>query len=254
MPKRRPNEKIEKQLKEAPMQRLAGEGLVAHRAFLLWAMQTPTHREFNPVARAVGRAFPTIKDQFKRWRWSERVKSLTADSEAQALYRKLHFGKFGTSEIMMVQKNMVSPVTIFTNTPRSVIEGVEKTLKHSAGDRETVFTKEVKRKHLMLLDAAIGYIAQGIKSGDIRRTLRDLPILIQLRNELNGDASNAKKGSGALVAESMRVADAKKNGGDIVEAMYEDGVELVAILEALRSKGKSGLHGKLDDEEVVNEQ
>ena len=41
----------------------------------------------------------------------------------------------------------------------------------------------------MLLDAAITYIAQGLKEGDIKRQLRDLPILISLRNELSRDAT-----------------------------------------------------------------
>jgi len=251
--RKRKDKKIEQQIKKSPMSRLPGEGIAAHRTFLLWAMQMPAQRQLNPVARAVKRTYPTIKDQFGRWRWEDRVKSITSDVEAQALYRTLYFDKHGTTETMMVEKNIASPMSVLGSTPRGILQGVQKTLQNTATGKDTVFTKEVKRKHLLLIDAAIGYIAQGIKAGDIRRTLRDLPVLIQLRNELNGDAASSKSGNGSLVLESVRVSEAKKSGGDIVNAMYEDGVELVAILEALRSKGKSGLHGKLSNEEQVNE-
>jgi hypothetical protein len=53
---------------------------------------------------------------------------------------------------------------------------------------------------------------------------------------------SGQKGKGAaLVVESIRVRDAKDNNGDIVEALHEDAVELTAILEALKSRGKSEL-------------
>ena len=98
----------------------------------------------------------------------------------------------------------------------------------------------------MLIDAAIGYIAQGIKEGDIRRTLRDLPTLLSLRNELIG-TEKIEEGS-RLISESVRVKDAKAIGGDIVDAMYEDAQEIAAILGALRMRGKAVPH----HEEEVN--
>ena len=97
----------------------------------------------------------------------------------------------------------------------------------------------------MLLDASIAYIAQGLKEGDIKRQLRDLPILIGLRNELlELDNKNTKA---AIVYESIRVKEAKDTGGDVVEAMYEDAKELQIILSALRNKN-------IDRSEIFNEE
>ena len=66
--------------------------------------------------------------------------------------------------------------------------------------------------------------------------------------------TEGKKTGGAnnLVIESIRVRDAKENNGDIVEALHEDAVELAAILEALKSKGKSKLTP--EDMEKTDEQ
>ena len=253
MPKKRNDKKIEKQMKETPMGRLAGESVVAHRSFLLWSMQSEGHRQMSVVARAVNRSGPTLNSMRKRWLWKERVEAKGSESLAQALYKRLYFNKFGMTEITMVQKNIHAPVTAFTSAPKTIMEGVTKSMKSGPTGDASTFTQEVKRKHLVLLDAAIGYIAQGIKSGDLRRSLRDLPVLIQLRNELNGEANSGGSGA-ALVVDSVRVSEAKLSGGDIVEAMYQDSIEVVAILEALRCRGKSGLHGKLSEEDVVNEQ
>ena len=252
MPKKRNNKKIDQQMKETPMGRLAGESVPAHRSFLLWAMQSDGHRQMVTVARAVNRSSPTLNSMRKRWMWEKRVEARGSESLAQALYKRLYFNKLGMTEITMVQKNIHAPVTAFTSAPKTIMEGVEKSMRSAPTGDASTFTKEVQRKHLVLLDAAIGYIAQGIKNGDLRRSLRDLPVLIQLRNELNGEASSGGSGA-ALVVDSVRVSEAKLSGGDLVEAMYQDSIEVVAILEALRCRGKSGLHGKLSGD-VVNEQ
>ena len=121
--------------------------------------------------------------------------------------------------------------------PREMTESIKALVRETEPSKETVFEQEVKRKHIMLIDAAIGYVAQGIKDGDIRRSLKDIPLLISLRGELTGE--NKEKQSGGMVKDSLRVAEAKANNGNIVEAMYEDAVELKAILETLKSAGKA---------------
>ncbi len=227
------------------LERQKGESEVAHRSLLLWGMQTPKRRNRRAVGRAVGRSHATIGEFAKRWKWKERTSSLTADAECQALYRELYFEKYGMAEIGVIQKNIASAVTVMGTTPRNVTEAVKKTMGHTPkpGDK---LDKEIKKKHLMLIDAAIGYIAQGIKEGDIRRTLRDLPTLLTLRNELVGE--NKPQEGSRLVSESVRVKDAKASGGDVVEAMYEDAQEITAILGALRMRGKAVPH----QEEEVN--
>ena len=47
--------------------------------------------------------------------------------------------------------------------------------------------------------------------------------------------------------------DAKKNGEDVVEALYEDATELAAILQALSVRGKSGVVLSEEESEVGNE-
>ena len=238
--KKRNEEKIMLQIKENPLGQLHNEGKNAYRAFLLWSMQCIAKRRINPISKAMELAYPTVRAYSQTWYWDKRgEKEPLADQKAQALYRQLFFDEFGMKEITMIEKNILAPVSVVGNTPRNIIESVNDTIAKTQRPKSDTFTKEVKRKHLMLIDAAIGYIAAGIKSGDVRRSLRDLPLLLQLRNEMTGSSKKGKGGS--LVVESIRVRDAKENNGDIVEALHEDAVELAAILEALKSKGKSKL-------------
>ena len=206
----------------------------AHRALLLWAMQCPSLRNQRAVSRAIERAPTTVREYKIRWEWEKRCKSPTTESEAQAIYRQLYFGKYGITEIEAIKKNIVTPLTTMSTVPQGVADAVERSIRETRPDEGSVFTEEMKRKHLMLLDAAIGYVAQGIKDKEIRRTLRDLPLLLQLRSELS-DGSSGDSVGGVLV-ESVRVKDAKARGEDVVNAMYEDVCELQAILGAIRTK------------------
>lgn len=210
-----------------------------HRAFLLWAMQSINARQISSVARAIGISHTQIGNYRKQFRWDERATKQTDEVEAYQLYKKLYLPTYGMNEIRAVEHNIVIPVSSDPqNVPRSVSASVQKAIKdanlESLKDAKTKHDKEVKRKHIMLLDASIAYIAQGLKEGDIKRQLRDLPILISLRNELlETDNKNSKA---AIVYESVRVKDAKANGGDVIEAMYEDVQELNVIIGALRKK------------------
>jgi nitrate reductase beta subunit len=97
----------------------------------------------------------------------------------------------------------------------------------------------------MLLDAAIGYIAQGLKAGDMKRQIRDLPTLIALRNQLSDVSVGGNKNT--VVYESVRVKEAKDQGEDIIDAMYEDARELTAILGSLRHHGaEKAINAKSD--------
>ena len=240
---------IEQQLKDNPLQQLHNEGKNAYRAFLLWTMQTPAKRKLNPIAKGMELTYQTINQYRKTWHWDRRIeKEPLADQKCQAIYRKVFFDEYGMREISMIEKNIVAPISVLGNTPRDIADAVDKAIGKTNQPKSDMFTKEVKRKHLMLIDAAIGYIASGIKSGDVRRSLRDLPLLLQLRKELNGEGQKTQ--SGGIVIESIRVRDAKANNGDLVEALYEDAVEMTAILEALKSRGKSGITlGEIENEQ-----
>ena len=220
---------------------------IAHRAFLLWAMQTRHKREKSCTARAVNRSHVSISKYCQKWEWEERALHLSAEVEAQGLYRELYLEQYGMGEMQAVQKNILAPVSV-SKQPREMMATVEKVVQKTEGAKNT-FEKEIKRKHVMLIDAALGYLAQGIKDGDIRRSLRDIPNLIALRNELTGE-NGAGQGK-HIVVESLRVQEAKAMGGNVIEAMYEDAQELSAILQTLSTQGQATKYVRKNQEEQV---
>ena len=56
---------------------------IAHRAFLLWAMQTRHKREKSCTARAVDRSHVSVSKYCQKWEWEERALHLSAEVEAQ---------------------------------------------------------------------------------------------------------------------------------------------------------------------------
>jgi hypothetical protein len=223
--------------KKSLMAQRARENDLQYRAFLLWAMQTPHKREYAMIARAIGRSHVTVSNYKKKHDWESRASHISADVEAQAIYRERFLETMGMGELNAVSKNIVTPVSIVGKNPREMTDAVEKVLRKTNEPAQKTFEKEVQRKHLMLIDAALGYLAQGIKDGDIRRSLRDIPTLLQLRNELTGEGKEEK--GKQVIVESLRVQEAKLNGEDVLEAMYEDAKELQAILGSLSQKGKA---------------
>ena len=223
--------------KKRTMNRIDGESKIAHRAFLLWAMQNPKKRNQRATGRAVERSTTTIRGHMARWFWEDRASDITSDQVAQGLYRELYFEEFGSKEIAMVKKNIISPISVLGTMPATVAAGIRQTLEQTDKPKETVFTNEIKRRHIDLIDYAIRYITQALQNGDIRATLKDIPTLVGLRRELTGEGASEQKQ--AFVVETMRVKDAKANGHDIVEAMLEDSKELVSIFESLTLRTKA---------------
>jgi len=221
----------------SPLARREDESEVAHRALLLYAMQTPSRRNKRATARAIGKANSTMHSYTKKHEWDDRIVGVTIDAEAQQLYRQLYFDRVGMKEIAMIEDNIVSPITVVGNTTRPVSDTIKRTIESTKPkEKSTVFEEELKRKHLSLVDAGIGYIAQGLKTGDLRRSLKDLPMLLALRREITGDGKDESGAGQFTMIESARVRYAKSVGGDLVQAMYEDAQEMCAILGALSTK------------------
>ena len=209
------------------------ESEIAHRSFLLWAMQMPNKRNVRLTARASNRSEATLRDFKRRWEWVERASDLTSDVEAQTMYRKLYVSKVGTKEIEVVEKNIATPISNIGTVPRSVAQIVDKTIKHQERElKKKDPEEEMRRKHVGLIDAAIGYIAAGIRDGAVKANIRDIPLLIQMRNMIL-KLEEANK-TPQIVLESLRVRQAKETGGDIIEAMIEDAEELLMILKSVR--------------------
>lgn len=227
--------------------KFGSESVKEHRAFLLWAMQTPPTKSL--IAKIFDITSAGVNYWSKRYYWSERrQESPTIAVECQALYRELYYETMGESEVKQLGMWLETPVS---NIPvnQDIVDKVRDIVKNSPADPRTLNEKKIRTRHLSALDAAIAYLMQGIKDGSIRRNLRDLPILIQLREEMSED----RKGqAAAMIVESVRVRNAKAANGNVVEAMYEDALELTMILKNLKSSGEGyeAIHGQ--DQEETN--
>ena len=217
--------------------RLENEPEIAHRALLLFGMQSPSKRNKRATSRAIDKANSTLHGYVSKYNWEDRLVGPTVEAEAQALYRRLYFDQVGMKEIAMIEENILAPISVVGNTSRPVADTIQRTIEATKPkSKATVFEEEIKRKHLALVDAGIGYIAQGLKSGDLKRSLRDLPLLMTLRREITGIGKDENENNGIAMIESARMRYAKATGGDIVQAMHEDAQELCAILGALSKK------------------
>lgn len=232
--------------------RLKDEKEQAHRAFLLYAMQAPKKRSQRSVSKAVSVSAPTIGDWKKRFEWEERiVKGGPAhDVVAQKLYNELYFKKQGMREIAVIEKKIIAPISVVGTVPRPIAEQVSQTVEKSVStvkeNREsTLFDNQLKARHLDLVDRSIKYISDSLLAGDVKVTLKDLPVMLELRDNLTGKEKEESK-SGSIIVETIRVKDAKKNGGDLIEAMLDDSKELVAIFEALSFQGKHAQQKEID--------
>lgn len=216
------------------LQRRSKESEAAHRALLLYAMQHKKKRSMRAVSRAMDRSSTTVREYSLRWEWLDRIEKsgVNCEVEAQQIYRHVYFPKLGMKEVSAVNSNIITPVSVSGTTPRTVTDAVSQAIESSEKNKPTVFDKEIKRKHLMLVDAAIAYVAHGIKNQEIRVTLKDIPHLLNLRGELTGE--KAKETKSAIVSESIRVQDAKARGTNILEAMHEDAMEIMTVLGSLK--------------------
>ena len=219
--------------KLSKLMRRQRESEIAHRSFLIWAMQIPKKRNVRLTARATSRSEATLRDFKKRWEWEDRASDITSDVEAQTMYRKLYVHKVGTKEIEVVEKNIATPISKIGTVPRSVAAIVDKTIKHQERElKKKDPEEEMRKKHIGLIDAAIGYIAAGIRDGEVKPNIRDIPLLLQMRNMIL-KVEEANK-TPQIVLESLRVRQAKDTGTDIIEAMIEDAEELLMILKSVR--------------------
>jgi len=221
-----------------------GEKAKHHRAFLLYAMQAPNKRSMRATAQAVGCSTPTISEWKKKFEWADRMLNTgpAHDSIAQRTYQELYFEELGMREIAVVEKRIVNVQSIVSTTTKEIGTAVQHTVKESkdlinAERKETMFDEQMKARHLDLVDRSIQYISDSLMSGDVKVTLKDLPTMLELRDNLTGKAKESEN-KGSVIIETIRVKDAKANGGDLIDAMLADSQELVAIFTALSMKGK----------------
>ena len=94
------------------MARASAERRQTHRAFLLWAMQTPTLRSVRSVSRAMGRPESTVRSWFKSGHWPARCEADgdNSDQVALDLYRDDYMAEFGELEIPFVAPTIVRAI------------------------------------------------------------------------------------------------------------------------------------------------
>lgn len=236
----------------APINQLKGEPDLAYRCFLLWTMQEPGRRSARAAARAIQRSDGLMRQWKIRWSWQARVDKVTLpDMTAAALYRARFYNTFKLREIVEIEGRLAAPFLPDTPIPSSVAEEVNKAMMPDKTTHdEAARKKKIKQQHLQLVDGALGLLARRIAAGEIRCTMRDLPALLKVRDEMAEPTAIA--GRGTLLVESVRVRQAKSQGTDLLEAMYEDSQEIMAILGALVTANKlKNRHTILNDGESI---
>ncbi len=207
----------------------------AHRAMLLWGMQDPERRSVRAAARAVNRAESTVREWRSRWEWEKRCDQNLIEITSQSVYRKLYYEEYKLREIIEIEDKMASPFMPETPVPSSVADSVAEQIKpNKKKEKEQERELMMAKRHVTLVDGALGYIAGQLQDGAIKASLRDIPLLLKMRQELTGGIASSTDGGGiAQVIETTRVRFAKESNGDVLEAMHEDALELASILGAL---------------------
>jgi hypothetical protein len=244
----------------AALARWPGERRDRHRALLLWAMQIPGERSMRAVGRAMGCSEGSVRNWQRSGAWQQRDHGQGADSDLAALdlYRDEYMADFGALDLPHVAGHVSRPLgntdlrDPSAQAAHEARQRVAQAVPAAAAAAEQAAAQAVRNRrrdvredaerHIKLVDGAIGVIARKLKADEVRVSVRDIPVLLDCRDRLVHVVSGtAQEGVGVLVV-SARVAHAKETGGDVVAAMHEDAMELVAILGALASAGQADLH------------
>mgnify|MGYP003641895887 CR=1 FL=1 len=229
----------------ATLERLKNERFLAHRGLLLYVMQTPEKRSLRAVARAVGRSESTVRGWSKNWAWDFRSEVSQAEETAISIYRAHYLRAHGTTELPEVEENITLPLSASpaqepppSSVARDIQQADDKVRSEILRRRET--KQRTRKKHVDLVDGALGYLVKQLQDGKIRANLRDIPVLLQTRSLLTGEGDQSAS-NGSLGVETVRVRMARESGGDLLEAMLQDVAEIGVILGALKVRQEEGI-------------
>lgn len=237
------------------LDRWPGERLKVHRAMLLYVMQAPAKRSKRSVSKAIGVHESTVRDWYKRGAWQARgaADGQTNERAALDMYRHSYMREHGANELPFVAERVHEEFGGETHTGSEAYMRVQdaadarrKAIPKALKIVESAVAGEIAKRraqerhaadtHLKLVDASLGLIASKLKGKAIKVSLRDIPVLLECRSRLVQVILGVEEHAHGAVIESSRVKHAKAVGGDIVDAMYEDAVELEAILGVLRTR------------------
>ena len=237
--------------REATLDRWPGERRDHHRALLLFAMQGSAGRSRRAVARAMGLSDGCIRNWLRNDCWLARIHAHgeAADQDALVRYRMEYMADHGTLEVPHIAKYIIQPlgnldlrdpatklaneaaVRAHNAVPLAQVEAEQAVAQAVATHRRD--SREIAERHIKLVDGALGVIAKKLKADEVRVSVRDIPVLIECRAHLEDVVSGTRQDGARRAVDSARLAHAKEVGGNLVEAMHEDALELVAILGAL---------------------
>lgn len=224
----------------ANLKRRKGERKLHHRALLLYAMQHPEKRSNRTVARAVSKSEASIRNWKRLYDWDLRADAIDAEDQAVAQYQKHYLAEHGVIELPCVMPNVVVPLSANPSNqppPPRYTEDIKEADRQVQKEilRRRAKVKSVRDKHVQLVDGAIGYVVQELQEGRIRASLRDIPTLLNCRSILTGEDAG-DQGTGVIGIETVRMRATRAAGGDTLEAMEQDLLELGIIIDALKAR------------------
>ena len=222
------------------VKRQPGERAHQHRALLLWCMCNPERRAVRGIARVMAKNEATVRAWKKRWDWMTRSEHPMTEESAVHSYRMLYLRDYGPTELPEIADRItISMSTTIEHTPppADVVSDLREAGRIA---RDEVLRKRgergaVRASHVSLVDDALGYVVKAMADEKIRASLKDIPSLLKARAVLTGEAV-AGDGAGVLATETVRVKQARQNGGSIYAAMRQDLSEFDVILTALETK------------------
>jgi len=255
-----------------PLKQLENERDNAYHCFLLWCLQEESLRSIALIARSTGMNEATVRVWKKKYGWSGRSGAVPG-SEIQALQllraRMSEFRDELQVELLksgidaVLEECAPSSLRAFVRRQQQGIEDLSDTAEVQAvqaklaapvlpkprnGANDMDLGQYIRDKHLTkpkvdmqiaIIDGAIMYIADAMKKGEVKVSLRDLPPLLKARALLTGmptDNINVNANVEVEHVESYRVKLARQKGGSekaIVSAIREDMEDIGIILGAI---------------------
>lgn len=222
----------------------AGEHPHFHRALLLYAMQDEDRRSYRAVAKAVGRSDGTIRRWKDAGNWHERIEKAgeAAQPLAIKLYHDLYRKRWGREETRLVEPNMSVPTDPLDRMPGEdehgqpvATPGVRLARQRALDDP---MLRKLQSRYARFLEGAVARFAQDMVAGKAGSKIRNVTEAIaamnlSMRIQAELDGTDTPADLVAPVVETVRVRQAKASGGDIMAAIHDDAVEIVAITTAL---------------------
>jgi hypothetical protein len=241
------------------LERWSFEVEMHHRALLLWAMQHPgdnpmISRSKLAVSRAMGVTSVAVTHWSQKKLWQLRVEAyVDAELAAFQLYQKLYMKKYGKLEIPHVADRMIVPIVwtesldlrdgITSNDAIALAKAKAQDVM-SLEQQAIAGIQERRRKEKekvegfrSLIDMSLLEAGRLLKERRLQLSAKDIKPLLEARQELANwlatqDERQLEQRAGV---ESARMKHARDTGGDLVEAMWQDLLEIQTILSALRT-------------------